>query len=189
MGIVLVVTLFLIKRYKRNLIAQSILKTTNQQCRLYPFEQKNILTMQAVSTLTLYSGVPPYDYLNKRIEEILVANPWLTGRLVTTNNQIVLAYNDTLSKNTISKHLTHLMPFQATITHSSIFLSGQVYQTVHRECNLKELQYNDLYNHFESYLVTDGKTCLNQNNDKGTLFKITVVVINESQFVVLVSLR
>jgi len=78
-------------RYKKHRIVDI---DPSHVIRLLPREKKQF-NVQAISTITYYEGdsVEAIKFLRKRIADIISANPWLGGRLVTLNGEVVLHFD------------------------------------------------------------------------------------------------
>lgn len=77
--------------------------------KLTEWELKN-LHLPPVTTVTLYEGTAPLDFLRHRLAMIFQKNPWLTSRIVkksTTDGVVSLIYNNTFDvDSTIDQHCT-----------------------------------------------------------------------------------
>jgi len=58
--------------------------------KLTPWELEN-LHLPPVTTLTLFEGAPPLEFLRQRLTMMLEQNPWLTSRIIkkSTENNVV----------------------------------------------------------------------------------------------------
>ena len=81
--------------------------------RLTKWELEN-LHLPPVTTVTLYEGAVPIDFLRHRLAMILDKNPWLTSRIVkksTEDREVALAYTKTFElEHTIDRHFTVSAP-------------------------------------------------------------------------------
>ena len=129
-------------------------------------EVKNgLLNSEAVSTVTIFEGQPPIEYLQNRFAEIVNANPWLRGRLVKKKGKISLEYDE------------------ATTTDRSGFtVVENIQQDNFTDLKTDVVKYSKS---FAPYLVKKGKDCLNKNE---LLFKVIVGSVNKNQFILCVSL-
>ncbi len=80
------------------------------------------LHLPPVTTLTLFEGAPPVEFLRRRLAMMLDKNPWLTSRIVkksTENGVVALAYNESFDPEaSIDQHLTVYAPEDASISLS-----------------------------------------------------------------------
>jgi len=67
-----------------------------------------------VTTVTMYEGSDPVEFLRRRIAEMLEKNPWLTSRIEkmnTTDGVVALAYSKTFAvESVIDQHFTVYEP-------------------------------------------------------------------------------
>ena len=71
--------------------------------KLTEWELEN-LHLPPVTTVTLYEGPPPVEFLRNRIASMLESNPWLTSRIVkknTTDGVLAMAYSNRFEANSI----------------------------------------------------------------------------------------
>ncbi|RTR32004.1 hypothetical protein [Shewanella atlantica] len=77
--------------------------------QLTQWELEN-LHLPPVTTVTLFEGAPPVEYLRQRLAMMLEKNPWLTSRIVkksTENKVVALAYSTSVEPEaSIDQHLT-----------------------------------------------------------------------------------
>ena len=72
------------------------------------------LHLPPVTTITLYEGAAPVEFLRRRMALILEKNPWLTARIVkknTADGVVALAYAKTFElESAIDQHFTVYEP-------------------------------------------------------------------------------
>lgn len=77
--------------------------------RLSEWELAN-LHLPPVTTVTLYEGVAPVEFLRSRVAEMLEKNRWLTSRIVkknTIDGVVAMTYSNGLDvKNAVEQHLS-----------------------------------------------------------------------------------
>eukprot|EP00928_Gymnodinium_smaydae_P028924 TRINITY_DN21925_c0_g2_i2.p1 TRINITY_DN21925_c0_g2~~TRINITY_DN21925_c0_g2_i2.p1 ORF type:complete len:285 (+),score=15.18 TRINITY_DN21925_c0_g2_i2:98-952(+) len=59
---------------------------------LLRLEESAFMRMPSISTLTYFLGLAPVDGLAKRVGEVVRANPWLCGRLVSANGRVRVTF-------------------------------------------------------------------------------------------------
>ena len=93
------------------------------------FEDKEILKLTEwevanfhlppVTTVTLYEGVAPVEFLHSRITRMLEKNPWLTSRIVkkpTTDGVPMMAYSKKVDvESALSQHFSVYEPRRSGI--------------------------------------------------------------------------
>lgn len=124
-----------------------------------------MLYYEPISTVTIFEGQPPIEYLQNKVTEILNANPWLRGRLVKRKGKISLDYDET-----------------TTTDFSSLTVVENIQHESCADLKTNMLKFSDS---IQPYLVKKAKDCLNKNEP---IFKVIVGSVNENQFVVCVSL-
>lgn len=81
--------------------------------KLTKWELKN-LHLPPITTVTLYEGAAPVEFLRSRLAMILEKNPWLTSRIVkksTADNVVALEYAKTFElKPIIDQHFSGYEP-------------------------------------------------------------------------------
>lgn len=81
--------------------------------KLTQWELEN-LHLPPVTTLTLFEGNPPIEFLRRRLAMMLEKNPWLTSRIIkksTEDGVAALAYNESFeAEASIDQHLTVYAP-------------------------------------------------------------------------------
>ncbi|GAB5364482.1 hypothetical protein AAMO2058_000974300 [Amorphochlora amoebiformis] len=62
---------------------------------LLPHEKSSFFNdgISGISTITFYDGEAPLDYLKQRVDDIIKANPWLSGRISDSPERII-AYDE-----------------------------------------------------------------------------------------------
>jgi len=85
----------------------------HETLKLTEWEVAN-LHLPPVTTVTLYEGSAPVEFLRSRIASILEKNPWLTSRIVkksTANGVVALTYSKTFNvESVIDQHLSVYEP-------------------------------------------------------------------------------
>ena len=86
---------------------------SRETLRLARWELEN-LHLPPVTTVTLYEGAAPVDFLRHRLAMILEKNPWLTSRIVkksTVGGVVALAYAKSFElEPAINQHFTVYAP-------------------------------------------------------------------------------
>lgn len=65
--------------------------------------------LPSITTMTYYKGTPPIDHLRARAADILIANPWLDGRLIWNDSRVCLTFDDVQDKPCARKRATQLV--------------------------------------------------------------------------------
>lgn len=110
--------------------------------------------LKPVSTLTFYEGKASVEIFKNRLKEILIANPWLTGRIKKDKKvSPYIAYNSSIEvESIINQHLK-------VVESESLSLS---------------LDYNDIVRKTLKYQCTDSKKATNSDE---VLFNIVLLPI------------
>ena len=127
---------------------------------------KFFLLLPPIATLTYYRGDSPENYLRQRVQEILLANPWLAGSLLTEKDGIRLQYSVRPTKQ--------------------CFFVERSYSTIPFPEN-DNAPYDILNAGVQSLLPKPASDIL--DNDKELLFKVVLLCIDEEKFAVLCALN
>jgi hypothetical protein len=137
-----------------------------EEIELHEFETSWLMAMTpSISSITFCAGSPPLSFLQERLAEIIVNNPWLSGTLKKSSSTSpqILQYHPNPGPNEIKSHLQ--------IVSDSLFCHPLSYETIVT---------NSL-----PYLVPEGSQCLNLPKK---LLLMTVVIINEQTYAIIFSL-
>jgi hypothetical protein len=119
-------------------------------------EIEGMVHAPSITTVTFYEGQISEEYLKKRIEEILLKNPWLDSRLVTTK-----------TRGGLSAVFNPLSPTR--FAHFSLVKNP----TISSEC-----AYNDIMNKIDPLVVKMGRKCTDKEEP---LFSVRLVEIEEKK--------
>lgn len=134
------------------------------QIKLLNFES-SVLTVQSVTTLTVYEGSCPEKYILDKIKKIIKLNPWLNGKLKKINNELLLEYDDEYV-NGINK----------------------IYKCIENKYKLfdsLESNYSNIINEYKNLYVKPGIECINTDEK---LFKVALVKLNENKYGLFISI-
>mmetsp|Transcript_11031 Transcript_11031/g.18007 ORF Transcript_11031/g.18007 Transcript_11031/m.18007 type:complete len:404 (-) Transcript_11031:102-1313(-) len=124
----------------------------------------NMMDVEAVSTVTIFNGQPPVDYVRDRVDEIVVHNPWLKGRLVKKKKErMTVQYS-------ASAELSH---FQ---------LVDHIRMERHHDLNTSIIH---LGTALKTYFVKKPKDCVNKDEPQ---FSVVMGAINPEQYFLFMSL-
>lgn len=112
--------------------------------------EPSFMRSPSVSTITFFRGAPPLIIIRRRIIEIIKANPWLTARLVYEEGKYSFKYSEDWDSDSCTDH------FQITYDKTMGL----------------ELDYITMVEKVSSFIVGNGKSCLNSNE---VLFKVSVI--------------
>ena len=139
---------------------------------LMEHEQEIMAMMPAVSTITRYSstGADLETYLREKVTEIILRNPWLTGRLHKYSNEgMYLSYD----------------PSIPSASKAAVDAVVAMHFRVEDNFELPEgLSFDELVTRFIHFQVNKGNDCANKPDE--VLFKVCLVKIRDSKDVVLV---
>ena len=116
------------------------------------------LMLPSISTITFYTGEPPISYLQNRIGDIVMKNPWLQGRLVTRKDGL------------------HIDCF--TEPNLSSFAVSEDSQLC------EDLEYSVMCSRLSRLAVKKGNQCIDKDE---SLFRIVVIVTSQNRFAVFMS--
>jgi hypothetical protein len=127
-------------------------------------EEKGLIYVSSVSTITLYDGdITAEGYLKNRVKLILQQNPWLTAELVYhQNGHLIARYDSTFDEATLSDYYQEI-----TIDKSS---SSSL-----QRLNDPSLPWETINTVLQPFTVKAGNACINKPNEP--LFKVTVFKI------------
>ena len=142
------------------------------QIDLLKHEREVLAMMPAVTTVTGYSTVDrtaPVSFLRNKIRELLLKNPWLTGRLESKTDtcDLIVCFKDisteheTVLESIVDEHFTYEDNFKLDAS----------------------CEYESLVSQFQRFHVKSGKKCVDENEQ---LFKVSVLNIRDMNKIFLV---
>ncbi len=125
---------------------------------------KRMKRAQSITTISFFSGTAPIDTIKANCDVILRKNNWLSSRLYSApNNGIVIKYPSDPSVIDITRHFS-----------------------VIKDCKLSpELGYTEIVKCVQDHVVKAGVSVVDVNE---CLYKITVIIISDKKFALMMSL-
>jgi len=143
----------------------------NKKVKLLKIESNTVLYCQSISTMTIYEGISPNNYIIKKIKKIIIQNPWLNGKLTKSDEKIFLEYNDNYTDN-------------IEYIYNYIENNELVFDLFIKNPNVNN--YNKIINQISSFLVKSGIECLNKDEK---LFKVILIKLIDNKFALIISIN
>jgi hypothetical protein len=138
-----------------------------ERVELHEFETSWLMAMTpSISSITFYEGKPPVSFLQQRLVEIILSNPWLSGKLkkASSTSPQILQYHS-------APRLVEIMNSHFQIVNNPKLCHHLSYETIVAGCL--------------PYLVPEGAQCLNSSKK---LLLMTIVIINDHNYAIIFSL-
>ena len=117
-----------------------------------------VLMLPALSTITFYKGVPPIEFLQSRIHDIVAENPWLAGRLVSLKNGLHISCYAEPNRKCLE-----------------IFEDRELCES---------LEYSQMCSRLRHLAVKEGNQCMDKDE---ALFRVVVIVSSPRHFAIFIS--
>jgi hypothetical protein len=132
------------------------------QIELLPMEVTNYMYAFSISTATFYDGDIPTGPILNRLKEILIANPWLTSRLLQKKGDKTpkFYYDSVFDESTLPQYFDEF-----------------VVDNTNADVKLTEKSLDSIFHYASKHLVQRGWNCLNDLNE--VCFRILIIKIKE----------
>ncbi len=146
---------------------------SERQLLLHGLEDGGLIQMcPSISTITFYKGIPPLGYLKEKVAEILQHNPWLSCDTISCSGK---ANGDGDGIAGVE------MVFDAQSIHIDEYFKITKDSSINMNMSVDDISIATI-----KYQVKNGTDTLNKKNEPH--FLVTVIIIDESHFGLIVSL-
>jgi hypothetical protein len=132
------------------------------EIKLLPMEEKNYMHAFSISTATFYDGDIPTSPVLNRLQEILIANPWLASRLLQKKEDKTpkFYYDSVFDESALPQYFDEF-----------------VVDNTNADVKLTEKSLDSIVHYSSKHLVQRGWNCLNDLNE--VCFKVLIIKVKE----------